>query len=179
MTLNEIRAQAITPALALLPAAMSRNRQQVDALMLTAHLQEAPNREQCQLPARPGKCGPARGIWQFERGGGVAGVLRHASSRDAAIAACKALGITPTVDGVFNALPGQVDVVDAVFARLLFWTDPHPLPALGDVEGAWQYYLRTWRPGAYERGDAAARRALRQKWGRNYAWVYEALQVAA
>jgi len=67
MTLNEIREQAITPALALLPARMSEKRAQVDQLMLTAHLQEAPNREQCQLPIRPGKCGPARGIWQFER----------------------------------------------------------------------------------------------------------------
>ncbi|RRV41262.1 hypothetical protein EGJ86_07180 [Pseudomonas sp. o96-267] len=179
MTLNEIRDQAITPALALLPALMAEKRAQVDQLMLTAHLQEAPNREQCQLPIRPGKCGPARGIWQFERGGGVAGVLRHKSSRDAAIAACRALGIEPTVDGVFAALPGQVDVIDAVFARLLFWTDPLPLPELGDVEGAWQYYLRNWRPGAYERGTPPERRKLRQKWGANYARVLETLQVAA
>ncbi|MGQ7957693.1 hypothetical protein ACUTAF_08250 [Pseudomonas sp. SP16.1] len=179
MTLSEIREQAITPALALLPARMSEHRAQVDQLMLTAHLQEAPNREQCQLPIRPGKCGPARGIWQFERGGGVAGVLRHHSSRAAAIAACRALGIEPSIEGVWAALPGQVDVIDAVFARLLFWTDPPPLPVLGDVEAAWQCYLRTWRPGAYERGDAVARRKLRQKWGENYARVLEALQVAA
>ena len=179
MTLSEIRAQAITPALALLPARMSANRLQVDQLMLTAHLQEAPNREQCQLPIRSGKCGPARGIWQFELGGGVAGVLRHKSSRDAAVAACRALGIEPTVDGVFAALPGQEDVIDAVFARLLFWTDPLPLPALGAVEDAWQYYLRNWRPGAYERGTQPERRKLRQKWGTNYARVLESLQVAA
>ncbi|MBJ7548560.1 hypothetical protein JHC42_17140 [Pseudomonas sp. OA3] len=179
MTLNEIRDQAITPALVLLPAAMSRNRAQVDSLMLTAHLQEAPNCEQCQLPIRLGKCGPARGIWQFERGGGVAGVLRHKSSRDAAIAACQTLGIGPTVDGVFAALPGQVDVIDAVFARLLFWTDPLPLPALGNIEGAWQRHLRTWRLGAYERGTPLKRRKLRQKWSANYARVLEALQVAA
>jgi hypothetical protein len=179
MTLLEIREQAITPALALLPAKMSLRRLQVDLLMLTAHLQEAPNREQCQLPIRPGKCGPARGIWQFERGGGVAGVLRHHASRAAAVAACRALGIEPSVDGVFAALPGQVDVIDAVFARLLFWTDPLPLPAVGDVEGAWQCYLRTWNPGAYSRGTPPERRKLRQKWGANYARVLEALQVAA
>lgn len=179
MTLNDVRDHAITPALALLPAAMGHLRAQVDVLMLTTHLQEDPGRSQCQLPSRAGQCGPARGIWQFERAGGVAGVLRHHSSRDAAIAACRALGIEPTVDGVFDALPGQVDVIDAVFARLLFWTDPQPLPVLGDVEAAWQCYLRTWRPGAYSRGDAVARRKLRQKWGENYARVLEALQGVA
>ena len=65
--------------------------------------------------------------------------------------------IEPSVDGVFAALPGQVDVIDAVFARLLFWTDPLPLPAVGDVEGAWQCYLRTWNPGAYSRGTPPER----------------------
>src|SRR4051794_29101708 len=32
--------------------------------------------------------GPARGRWQFECGGGVAGVLSHAASKNLAIAVC-------------------------------------------------------------------------------------------
>lgn len=168
--LERIRAESIRPALALLPAAMSRNLPQVEVLMLAATRQEAPNREQCQLPVRPGKCGPARGIWQFEEGGGVRGVLRHAATRQAAIDLCHALGVEPTVEGVFAALPkADGDVLDAGFARLLFWTHPRPLPALGDVQGAFEYYLATWRPGAWSRGSKKQRAELREKWAANYA----------
>ena len=39
------------------------------------------------------------------------------------------------------------DVLAAAFARLLLFTDPAKLPKLGDADGAWQLYLRTWRPG--------------------------------
>ena len=169
MTLSEIRAHAIVPAMALLPAAMYARPNAVDVLLLATHLQEAPNREQCQLPARSGQCGPARGIFQFERGGGVAGVLRHHASREHAVAVCDALGIEPTIDGIFNALPAQCDVLDAAMARLLYWTDRKPLPGMGDVESAWQYYLENWRPGAYSRGTTAQKYALRRKWAQNYA----------
>lgn len=175
MTLSEIRAQAIAPALALLPARMSENRAAVEVLLLTTHLQEAPNREQCQLPARPGKCGPARGIFQFERGGGVVGVLTHPASRPHVFTVCARLGVLPTLDGIFDALPTQCDVLDAALARLLYWTDPKPLPALGDVEGARRYYLHNWRPGAYTRGNAGARAELRRKWGLNYAKAMDAV----
>lgn len=167
MTLSEIRRSAIEPALLLLPAKMSSPQAEVQ--LLATHLQEAPNREQCQLPAKPGKCGPARGIFQFERGGGVAGVLRHPASRPHALTVCAALGVTPTLDGIFGALPSQCDVLDAALARLLYWTDPGPLPVLGDVEGALQSYLHNWRPGAYARGDSNAKATLRRKWANNYA----------
>ena len=39
------------------------------------------------------------------------------------------------------------DILAAGFARLLLWTDSQPLPVVGNEEGAWQLYLRTWRPG--------------------------------
>ncbi len=35
----------------------------------------------------------------------------------------------------------------AAFARLLLLTDAKPLPQIGDVQGAWAYYVRNWRPG--------------------------------
>lgn len=167
MTLSEIRRSAIDPALLLLPAKMTSP--QAEVMLLATHLQESPGRDQCQLPAKPGKCGPARGIFQFERGGGVAGVLSHPASRSHVLSVCAALGVEPTVDGIFNALPTQCDVLDAALARLLYWTDAKPLPKLGDVEAAFQYYLRNWRPGAYTNGNAKKRAELRRKWGENYA----------
>lgn len=167
MSLSTVRAEAIAPALKLLPINMAGPAAEI--LLLATHLQEAPNREQCQLPVRPGQCGPARGIFQFERGGGVAGVLRHHASRPHVLNVCAALGVEPTVDGIFNALPEQCDILDAALARLLYWTEPKALPVVGDVEGAWRYYLRTWRPGAYDRGAPYQRAILYQKWERNYA----------
>lgn len=171
MSLSIVRAEAITPALKLLPARMTSPEAEIQ--LLATHLQEAPNREQCQLPVRPGQCGPARGIFQFERAGGVAGVLHHHASRPHVLKVCTALGVEPTVDGIFNALPEQCDILDAALARLLYWTDPHALPAVGDVESAWHYYLRTWRPGAFDRGAPYQRAILYQKWGRNYAMAME------
>lgn len=90
--------------------------------------------------------GPARGLWQFERGGGVAGVLNHPSSRLYARSCCLMVGVEPLSGIVHTALENN-DLLACAFARLLLWTDPLPLPAIGDEAGAWSCYLRTWRPG--------------------------------
>jgi len=63
---------------------------------------------------------------------------------------------------------GFDDVLAAGLARLLLWSDPRRLPAVGDEEGSWALYLRTWRPGAYDRGTPSQRNALRAKWASNY-----------
>ena len=160
-TLSRIREQAIRPALALLPARMSG--QQAEVLLLAIGLQESLLIHQRQIR------GPARGLWQFEQGGGTAGVLSHPQTCDLAAQVCRARGVNPTPAAVQEALAGEDDVLDAALARLLMWTDRPPLPALQDVEGGWQLYLRTWRPGAYTRGTPAQRAELREKWGRNYA----------
>lgn len=90
--------------------------------------------------------GPARGLWQFERGGGVRGVMLHHSSSRYARACCLIAGVAPIVDEVHEAIEHD-DVLACAMARLLLWTDPAPLPDLGDSEGAWAYYIRNWRPG--------------------------------
>lgn len=159
-------AAALSNAYDLLEHIAGHNRMrsaQATVLLLTVQLQEAPNQEQKQIG------GPAVGTYQFERGGGIAGVLRHDASRRLAVAVCQALGVPPTVDGVATALQNTNDTLDAALARLLLWTDRPALPALGDVEGAFQAYLRVWRPGAYHRGTEAVRLKLREKWSRNYA----------
>lgn len=90
--------------------------------------------------------GPAVGWWQFERGGGVRGVLEHPDSKDHAAAVCEALCYPPEPAAVYAALADN-DVLACAFARLLLYTHPDPLPDLGDADGAWNYYLALWRPG--------------------------------
>jgi len=112
--------------------------------------------------------GPAHGLLQFERGGGVRGVMNHPASKDHAARICVERGVEPTVAAAFDAIEFD-DVLAMAFGRLLLWTDPKPLPAEQDVEGAWLLYLRTWRPGAHARGSQQQRANLRAKWGRHYA----------
>jgi hypothetical protein len=90
--------------------------------------------------------GPARGFWQFEKMGGTVGVLTHERTRDAAEHICEAMGVEAQPGVVYEALASD-DNLAACFARLLLWSDPRPLPPIGDENGAWDYYLRNWRPG--------------------------------
>jgi len=39
------------------------------------------------------------------------------------------------------------DTLAACMARLLLYTDPRALPATGEQDAAWEYYIRNWRPG--------------------------------
>lgn len=159
--------QAIDEAFRLLPPKTGTYSAKV--MLLAIGLQESRLEHRRQLVGKPPRpTGPAMGLWQFERGGGVAGVLRHAASRALAEQVCKARGVAPTPSAVWGALRRD-DVLAACFARLLLWTDPKPLPEVGEVEVAWRLYLRTWRPGAYDRGSPEQRGALRKKWADNYA----------
>lgn len=90
--------------------------------------------------------GPARSYWQFEKGGGVAGVLSHAASKARIAAVCAQIDIPCDTATVYEAMAWN-DTLAACMARLLLLTDPRPLPALGDQEAAWRYYLDNWRPG--------------------------------
>ncbi len=138
MGLDAITHIAILPALALLPPAM--NTPQARVLLLAIGLQESRFQHRRQIG------GPARGFWQFERNGGVRGVLTHPASRDDALRICAARDVAPVSATVHAALETD-DILAAAFARLLLWTDPLRLPAVGDADGAWALYLRTWRPG--------------------------------
>lgn len=90
--------------------------------------------------------GPARSFWQFERGGGVHGVLTHPASAKHAHAVCVLRGIAPTKEAVYARML-EDDLLGCAFARLLLWTDPRTMPAPGAVSASWDYYLRGWRPG--------------------------------
>ncbi len=172
--LSDVVEKAIKPAFTLLPARM-RSREAV-VMLLAIGLQESLFKYRRQMGS-----GIARGWLQFEKMGGVAGVIKHRSSKSIAAEFCGERGIkqgsseAAFIDAVYNALEHD-DVLAMGFGRLLLWTDPKPLPALNDTESAWQLYLRTWRPGAYTRGTAEQKAALRKKWGGYYA---QAMQEAS
>lgn len=110
--------------------------------------------------------GPARGFWQFEQAGGVAGVLSHSASKDHAAKLCQSCVVVANSGAVWRSLEGHDDLAVG-FARLLLFTDPRPLPVT--EQDGWDYYIRNWRPGKphpenwarnWENASAAVRRVL-------------------
>lgn len=126
----------IRPTLAFMGARY--NTREAQRMLLAIGLQESGFTHRVQVG------GPAHGYWQFERGGGVAGVLTHRASRNLAAKLCRELDHAPTAEAVYAALPNDA-VLACLFARLLLYTDSAPLPTR-QADG-WKYYLRTWRPG--------------------------------
>lgn len=88
--------------------------------------------------------GPARGWWQFEQGGGVAGVLSHSASATLATKCLSYCSVVNSSAAAWRALEGN-DELATMFARLLVLTDPAALPS--NQQDGWNYYLRNWRPG--------------------------------
>ena len=92
--------------------------------------------------------GAAHGHWQFERGGGVAGVLANPASKDAARAVCAAASIPADPVHAWGLMTtARGDPLAVCFARLLLWTDPRALPDAEDDEGCYETYIKNWRPG--------------------------------
>ena len=171
MTPREARNGPVAEALLLLPAKMTSP--QAELMLLAVGLQESELKHRRQHGN-----GPARSLWQAEQGGGmVAGLLgfHNQDVQDLARGLCAVRGVPAQPRAVWEAIEHD-DVLAAGLARLLLFTDPARLPGLGDEEGAWQLYLRTWRPGAFIRGTAAKRAELRQKWAKNYAQALEVVR---
>jgi hypothetical protein len=145
IVLDSVLHSAINPALKLLPVKMDSDAARV--MMLAIGLQESRFTFRFQKTLDPYVKGPARGFWQMERGGGVFGVMTHKDTKDLALAICKDRGVSFDSSLVHARLEFD-DVLAAVFARLLLWADPKPLPDVdADHETAWQCYVRNWRPG--------------------------------
>lgn len=148
MILKEILKNAINPALDLLPPQMTSPEAKV--MLLAIGLQESRFQHRRQLVGSPPKPnGPAKSWWQAEKSGGmVRGLLRYhnANVRDIANGLIMLRGVSLDEQSVWDAIEHD-DVLAAGLARLLLWTDPQKLPALGDDKAAWNCYIRTWRPG--------------------------------
>jgi hypothetical protein len=122
-------------------------------LILAIMLQESSLAHRWQVidANRPDRKGPARGLAQFEKGtkasrGGVWGVYLHPASRYWLAQVCEKLGVEFHPNAIWAALESN-DTLAVCVARLLLFTDPKPLPAIGAKDVAWAYYQRNWRPG--------------------------------
>ena len=129
--------QAIPTALSMLPEKMYSAP--AEAMMLTIILQESRALYRRQIG------GPARGFAQFEVTG-VKGVMKHHLTKGFAENILERMHYPFDPVVVHTALEHN-DVLAAVFARLLLWTHPAPLPLQGEADKSWEYYLSLWRPG--------------------------------
>jgi len=137
---------ALNPALALLPARLDSPAARVMLLAIGRQESRFMYRHQI-VSGRPGRKGPARGFWQFEKAGGVRGVMRHDATRELAMQVCESRK-QPWDETLIHVRLEFDDILAAAFARLLLFSDPRPLPDLEAThEEAWQYYLDNWRPG--------------------------------
>ena len=85
----------IRQGLALLPPQMGSRSARV--LLHAISLQENPKRLEQQVK------GPARGDYQFEKGGGVVGVMTHAASKRLAGEVCRARAVAFNADSIYQA----------------------------------------------------------------------------
>lgn len=138
-TLDYMETLIFPAAFALLPARM--DSAEARAIMLAIGLQEARFRHRRQLEG-----GPARGFWQFERGGGVTGVLQHAATRPHILYVLTTLSYDASPETSYTAIEHN-DVLAACYARLNLWWLPQALPKRGEAGKAWGQYLDAWRPG--------------------------------
>lgn len=134
----------VIPGLKLLPKKMDTPEARV--MLLTIGKQESRFLYRKQIG------GPARGFYQFEEGGGVRGVLNHPATQNTVLRVLDTLDLLPSDCYDCLAEP-EHDALATVFARLLLYTHPKPLPSLNsDPDVSWRYYLDTWRPGKPHRG---------------------------
>lgn len=153
MTPRTILTMSVEPALAFLETVGVKSDERARVLLMAIAGQESAWAARLQVPVAY-----ARSFWQFERGGGVAGVLSHPASSGRIKSVCAWLFIPCSVDVVYDAMAWN-DVLAASMARLLLFTDPRALPAVGEIDAAWDYYIRCWRPGAPHRSTWDARYA--------------------
>ena len=152
-TLPYIRDFIFPAAFSFLPVEMNTDRARV--LLMAIGLQETRFAYRTQIR------GPAKSFWQYEAAG-IMGVLTHQASKPIMREVLTKLCYDDSVQVSVEAVEHN-DVLACIYARLLLWTDPHPLPDTADL--AWDYYLRNWRPG----------RPRRESWDENYsmAWSME------
>lgn len=144
---------AIEPAIGLLPSKMDSTAAR--AMLIAIALQES------DLQHRRQRNGPAKSYWQFEVVG-VEGVLTHPQSAALARTLTHRLDYAVAPAVIHQAIEDN-DCLAAIFARLLLWTVPEPLPTPSDTHGAWQQYLSAWRPGRPHHDRWHAR--YREAWG--------------
>lgn len=108
--------------------------------LLAMGLQESKFMDRVQMGG-----GPAHSFWQ-EEPNGVKAVLNHRVVGPILVDICDKLGVASDWETVYKEVINN-DVLACAVARLILYADGNPLPQVGDSYGAWQCYLRNWRPG--------------------------------
>lgn len=144
LRLSNVMETAILPAFSIMPKHLGSK--EAVCMLLAIGLQESRLEYRRQIGN-----GPARGLWQFERGtresrGGVFGVYLHHQTHELLRLLCRDRDCNFDPAPIWQRLEDD-DVLAAGVARLLLLTDPQPLPRVGEEQKAWDCYLRTWRPG--------------------------------
>lgn len=135
---------AIAPALAELSRCGIPDTTDARRMLLAIALQESGLRHRRQVVAGGAEAGPAASFWQFERGGGCAGVLTHYRVAPTMRQFCDDFNVQPTTAGLWEAMRYH-DILATVAARLLLYTLPSKLATT--AEEGWEQYLDAWRPG--------------------------------
>lgn len=137
--IEHLNRYTLPAALSLLPKAMDTPHAR--AMLLAIALQESKCCHRRQI------LGPARGFYQFEKGGGVKGVLIHWATKAHAVQAMQLLQYPDCAVETAYAAIEHNDTLATVFARLLLYTLPDKLPTDTQTNEAWMQYLAAWRPG--------------------------------
>lgn len=149
MTPEQLNRIIFPAAFAFLPAEFDTPAAR--ALLISIALQESRLKYRIQIVNRSGLWwekphGPARGLYQFEMGGGVAGVMAHPASRGIAAEVLDTLNY-PFAAAVAHEALAFDDILATCFARLLLRTLPGALPGKGQHDESWGQYISAWRPG--------------------------------
>lgn len=173
LTLAEITERAIDPALSFLPPVMDTPEARCALLAIGGQESKFRDRRQLITVRRGGHLvtvaeGPAKSFWQGERGGGmVHGVRLHPATRQYARQLYAVRKVRPLDVSIWNAIEHD-DVLAAGLARLLLFSDPYKLPALGHEQACWEVYVRLWKPGKPRRLEWP------EHYGRALAFIREA-----
>ena len=144
MTPQRVLKTGIIPALSELELQGIKDTVDARRFLMAIALQESGLAHRRQVVSGGVENGPASSFWQFDQGGGCKGVLTHRSTAERMRKVCVDYNVTPTPQGLWEAMRYN-DVVAAVAARLLIFTLPKALPKT--AEEGWKQYLAAWRPG--------------------------------
>ena len=145
MNIKEFNNKILQPSLSEITPIIDVPRSSgADILLLAIAGQESNWTHRYQVTSAKNRKGPARGFWQFEKNGGVAGVMRHNWTSSKAKKLVSYLELDWNRTTLWTELETN-DLLSTGFARLLLWTDPNSLPRTSPQ--SWRYYIRNWRPG--------------------------------
>jgi hypothetical protein len=143
-------------AFALLPAGWDSREARAELLAIGYQESEFNARIQGGKGTKAGK-GPAHGLWQFEKMGGVWEALSSPITGPVLQPICRQLLYVPTPAVVHEAIVHN-DVLAMCLARCLLRIDFRALPTPLEWQKGWSIYKNNWRPGEPHP----------EKWARNF-----------